>query len=64
MEYRRVSGRVKEGATDEGDSTAEERERKRAEMILSALPDCLPVRSNEEIIYPSFMSGALRVFLR
>lgn len=37
---------------------------KRVEMILSALPNCLPVRSNEEIIYPSFLSGALRVFVR
>lgn len=33
-------------------------------MILSALPYCLTVQSNEEIIYPSFLSGALRVIVR
>lgn len=39
-------------------------EREKGGMILSALPYCLTVRSNEEIIYPSFLSGALRVIVR
>lgn len=51
----------------EGVSTAEKRreeKRKGREMILSALPYCPTVRSNEEIIYPSFLSGAPRVIAR
>lgn len=43
MEYRRVSGGVKEGATAEGGSTAEERERKGGNYsFCSSLPSAGP----------------------